>query len=36
MELSVPAEDIVARYGVPGPDDLMLLVMGPPSHGGSG
>jgi CO dehydrogenase maturation factor len=36
MELSVPAEDIVARYGVRGPDDLMLLVMGQPSHGGSG
>jgi CO dehydrogenase maturation factor len=36
MELSVPAEEVLARYGVPAPDNVTLLVMGAPAHGGSG
>jgi len=36
LELKVPAEDFIDRYGVPAGDNLTLLVMGQPSHGGSG
>jgi CO dehydrogenase maturation factor len=36
MELATPAEDILKSYGVPAPDDVTLLVMGQPGHGGSG
>ena len=36
LELAVPAEDFIDRYGVPVRDRLTLLVMGQPNHGGSG
>jgi CO dehydrogenase maturation factor len=36
LELAIPAEEFIDRYGVPAADNLMLLVMGGPSHGGSG
>lgn len=36
LELKVPAEDFIDRYGVPVAENLTLLVMGQPSHGGSG
>ena len=36
LELSVPAEDFIDRFGVPVRDHLTLLVMGQPHHGGSG
>ncbi len=36
LELAVPAEDFIDRYGVPARENLTLLVMGQPSHGGSG
>lgn len=36
LELSVPAEDFIELFGVPARDNLTLLVMGQPSHGGSG
>ena len=36
LELAVPAEDFINRYGVPVRDRLTLLVMGQPNHGGSG
>jgi CO dehydrogenase maturation factor len=36
LELAVPAEDFIDRYGVAAGDNLTLLVMGQPSHGGSG
>ena len=36
LELSIPAEDFIDRFGVPVRDNLTLLVMGQPSHGGSG
>ena len=32
----MPVEDFIDRYGVPAADNLTLLVMGQPSHGGSG
>ena len=36
LVLKVPAEDFIDRFGVPVRDRLTLLVMGQPSHGGSG
>lgn len=36
LELAVPAEDFIDRFGVPARENLTLLVMGQPSHGGSG
>jgi len=36
LELKVPVEDFIDRYGVPAGENLTLLVMGQPSHGGSG
>ena len=36
LELAVPAEDFIDRFGVPVRDRLTLLVMGQPNHGGSG
>jgi CO dehydrogenase maturation factor len=36
LELSVPAEEFIDRFGIPAGDNLTLLVMGQPSHGGSG
>jgi CO dehydrogenase maturation factor len=36
LELSVPAEDFIDRFGRPAGDNLTLLVLGQPSHGGSG
>ena len=36
LVLAVPAEDFIDRFGVPVRDRLTLLVMGQPSHGGSG
>ena len=36
LELSVPAETFIDRFGVPVRDNLTLLVMGGPNHGGSG
>jgi CO dehydrogenase maturation factor len=36
LGLAVPAEDVIDRFGVAGHANLTLLVMGQPSHGGSG
>ena len=36
LELKVPVEEFIDRYGVAAGDNLTLLVMGQPSHGGSG
>ena len=36
LELKIPTEDFIDRFGVPAADNLTLLVMGQPSHGGSG
>jgi CO dehydrogenase maturation factor len=36
LELAVPAEDFIDRYGIPVREGLTLLVMGQPNHGGSG
>jgi CO dehydrogenase maturation factor len=36
LELTIPVGDLIERYGMPAPDGLILLVMGQPSHGGSG
>jgi CO dehydrogenase maturation factor len=36
LELKVPAEDFIDRFGVSAGQNLTLLVMGQPSHGGSG
>ena len=36
LELAMPAEDFIDRYGVPVREGLTLLVMGGPNHGGSG
>jgi CO dehydrogenase maturation factor len=36
LELAVPAEEFIDRYGIPAGANLTLLVMGQPSHGGSG
>jgi len=36
LELKVPAEDFIERFGQPVGQNLTLLVMGQPDHGGSG
>ena len=36
LELSISAEDFIDRFGVPVRDNLTLLIMGQPQHGGSG
>jgi CO dehydrogenase maturation factor len=36
LELTIPVEEILQRYGVPVAERLTLVVMGQPSHGGSG
>lgn len=36
LELAIAAEELIGRYGVAVRDNLTLLVMGQPSHGGSG
>jgi CO dehydrogenase maturation factor len=36
LQLAIPAEEFIDRYGVRAADNLTLLVMGQPSHGGSG
>jgi CO dehydrogenase maturation factor len=36
LELSMPAEDFIERFGRPARDNLTLLVLGQPHHGGSG
>ena len=36
LELTIPTDAFIDRYGVAAADNLMLLVMGQPSHGGSG
>ena len=36
LELKVPVDEFIDRYGVAAGDNLTLLVMGQPSHGGSG
>jgi CO dehydrogenase maturation factor len=36
LELGIPAEDFIDRFGVPVRDNLTLLIMGQPNHGGSG
>jgi CO dehydrogenase maturation factor len=36
LELALPAEDFIDRFGVVARENLTLLVMGQPSHGGSG
>ena len=36
LELAVPAEEFIDRFGVAVGDKLTLLVMGQPNHGGSG
>ena len=36
LELAIPAERFIDQYGVRVADHLSLLVMGQPSHGGSG
>jgi CO dehydrogenase maturation factor len=36
LALAVPAEDVIDRFGVAAGENLTLLVMGQPSHGGSG
>ena len=36
LELRVPAEDFIERFGQPVGQNLTLLVMGQPDHGGSG
>ena len=36
LELSIPAEDFIDRFGRPARENLTLLVLGQPHHGGSG
>jgi CO dehydrogenase maturation factor len=36
LELSIAAEDFIDRFGVAVRDNLTLLIMGQPNHGGSG
>ena len=36
LELKIPTDDFIDRFGVHAADNLTLLVMGQPSHGGSG
>jgi CO dehydrogenase maturation factor len=35
-ELAVPVEEVIARYGIPAPDGVQLLVMGQIDHAGKG
>ena len=36
LELAIPAEEFIDRFGIAAHENLTLLVMGPPNHGGSG
>ena len=36
LELKVPVDDFIDRYGVAAAPNLQLLVLGQPSHGGAG
>lgn len=36
LELSMPAEDFIDRFGVAVRENLTLLIMGQPHHGGAG
>ena len=36
LELAIPADDFIERFGVRVREHLTLLVMGQPNHGGSG
>jgi CO dehydrogenase maturation factor len=36
LELTVPADEVIERFGTPAGGNLTLLVMGQPAHGGSG
>ena len=36
LELTIPAEEFIDRFGVVAGERLTLLVMGQPNHGGSG
>lgn len=36
LELAVPVEELIERFGVRVQDNLTLIVMGQPAHGGSG
>ena len=36
LELTIPADDFIERFGVRVREHLTLLVMGQPNHGGSG
>jgi CO dehydrogenase maturation factor len=36
LQLTVPVDEVLARHGVAAAPNLTLLVMGQPSHGGSG
>lgn len=36
LELSIPADDFVDRFGRAARENLTLLVLGQPAHGGSG
>ncbi|MGH7277068.1 MAG: AAA family ATPase [Candidatus Rokuibacteriota bacterium] len=36
LELAMPAEDFIERFGLAARENLTLLVMGQPAHGGSG
>jgi CO dehydrogenase maturation factor len=36
LDLTVPADEVIERFGVAARDNVRLLVMGQPSHGGSG
>jgi CO dehydrogenase maturation factor len=36
LELAIPADDLIERFGHPVAKNLTLLVMGQPAHGGSG
>src|SRR5262245_19388714 len=36
LELKIPVDEFIDRYGVSPAENLRLLVMGQPSHGGAG
>jgi CO dehydrogenase maturation factor len=36
LDLALPADEVIERFGVRARANLMLLVMGQPAHGGSG
>jgi len=36
LDLTAPADDVIRQFGVPARENLTLVVMGQPSHGGSG